>query len=334
MLGFARRMSIATSLCLANAGLAAAEPATASCPDIQAAGKGPALRFVKRIDLWAPAGPAPSELSGLAIQMAPDAPGGFWFWTLADGDSALYRVSRSGQMERKIDLGPEFAKNLEGISIAGQRLYAVRENPPAVVSVDIDDIAGAAKRVVSLGDMDHFKSAADPNDASAATLKRYVSKSDPNDMLEGIAIDAGHGRVFLLKEKHPALLIEASADLEKLRGITLLHCGKAKNCGGEAVLAGAAADADVSDIAYDKRRDKLWLLSDKLQSVFLYDPKTRGFSVAPLRTVDGQCVNKPEGVALLSGSDDKDTLFVINDNKDLGKTYIFEYAIEDDAGRR
>jgi uncharacterized protein YjiK len=148
-------------------------------------------------------------------------------------------------------------------------------------------------------------------------------------MLEGVAIDVRQSRIFLLKEKHPALLIEASADLRSIRGLTVLDCGKAKKCSDNAVFADVADDVDFSDIAYDSRREKLWLLSDKLRAVFLYDPKTRGFGAVPLRTTDGQCVNKPEGVALLAADDGKESLFVVNDNKDLAKSAIFEYAIEE-----
>jgi uncharacterized protein YjiK len=333
---------ISIAALMAWLGLASAAPqaaedgATAPCARMDADGSGqPALRFVGQTALSYAADRSLAELSGLVIQSDPSAPGGLWFWTVADEESALFRISRSGVMERRVELGADFAENLEGVAFAGGRLLAVREDPAAVVSVEADDLSGAGKRIAQLADMEGFGSTSDPEDASGTTLEAYVEASDDGDMLEGIAVDSKNDRIFLLKEKHPSLLIEVTGDLGKIRSMTVLFCGKAKECSESAVFEDVADDIDFSDIAYDSRREKLWLLSDKLSAVFLYDPKSRAFTAYPLKTPDGMCINKPEGVAILDSPDGKGTsLFVINDNKTLKNSLIFEYALDDAPGAR
>ncbi|MCB1738244.1 MAG: SdiA-regulated domain-containing protein [Gammaproteobacteria bacterium] len=81
-----------------------------------------------------------------------------------------------------------------------------------------------------------------------------------NSGLEGITYSPVHNSFFVLKEKHPGLLIRVSADLNRVEQVWAMDLGQ---------------NADYSGIAFDpsrcKRSDdcKIWVISDEAEKVYL-----------------------------------------------------------------
>ncbi len=188
-----------------------------------------------------------TEPSGLAL--AEYSPG---YWTVSDNAKRIYRLDAAGRVTREVKT-PK--KDLEGIATTptGQ-LMAAREDPPQILVIDPE--TEDTKRV-KLKDMTGWTKA----------LAKAFAASD-NKGLEGITV-CDDGRVLVLKEGKPGLLIELSADLTAIEKVTELTEGHGfEDCDPD-------TNADFSGLSWDPDSGAVWIVSDQLHRAFLFDPAKR-----------------------------------------------------------
>ena len=182
-----------------------------------------------------------------------------------------------------------------------------------------DDFDGPALRRLAKGTKDAAQIALSNMDGYAA-IERAFETSDPNDGLEGIAVDAERGRVFVLKEKRPRLLLELSADLgEILRATELTPAlGFVDDDQSDRHL-------DVSGLAVDGPTGCLWIVSDRGRRLFLFDPAGTGpaqsFALGWLDGKKARDIPHAEGIA---HAPQADRLYIVNDDGKASRLFTFE----------
>jgi uncharacterized protein YjiK len=246
-----------------------------------------------------------SEPSGLALSAD-----GRGFWTVSDDAPRILFIGRDGTVDpaRSVDIG---ADDLEGVTEdpARGRLLVVSESSAEIVSVDLADGAVARHPLAEM--------------AGWEAAPRALRESDPRDGLEGIAVEAATGNVFVVKERAPRLLLELTPDLARIRGALPLDAAR-----GFADEETGDDRLDVSGLVVDAGRGGLWIVSDTGGRAFLLDLDTLQARSWPL--LDGESrkaerIRNAEGVAL---SADGRTLSVVTD--DGKRSRLYRYAIEID----
>ena len=261
----------------------------------------PAVRFIDSVPI-ADKKRGFTEPSGLSLS---DEPGSLL--SVSDDTAALFSLTFDGKHLRGLD--PEIEhRDLEGIALdpAGKRILTVSEKAAALQVIDFDT---QTSREIALADMRGYE-----------LVRPAFEKSDPNDRLEGIAIDTARDRIFLLKEKRPRLLLEVSSDLSEIRRVTELTpaLGFVDDDQPDRHL-------DVSGATVDVATGCLWIVSDRGERLFLFDPRsdTAARSYA-LGWLDG---NKARGILHAEGiahDPATDRLFVINDDGKSSRLFTFE----------
>lgn len=251
----------------------------------------------KAAGLWEP--------SGLAL-----AADGRGFWTVSDDAPRILFIGLDGRVDRARSIAVD-AEDLEGVTEdpARGRLLAVSESGAEIIAVAVAN--GAVTR--------HPLAAMVGWEAAPAALR----ESDPRDGLEGVAVEAATGNVFVIKERAPRLLLELTPDLAHIRGALPLDAarGFADDEVGDDRL-------DVSGLAIDAGRGGLWIVSDTGARAFLLDLGTLQARSWPLLDGGGRKakrIRNAEGVAL---SPDGAVLSVVTDDGERSRLY--RYAIEID----
>ena len=228
-------------------------------------------------------------------------------WSVSDSAKRIVRLGLDGRIlsDGAIELP---VQGLEGLAFdaGGSRLLMVREDGNEVLAADIASGEVTLRR--KLADMHGYR------DVGA-----YFETSRKNKGLEGITIDPATGRVFVLKEGDPMLLIELSRDLDRIVGHKVLNAAKGFN---ESLARGAKLD--VSGVAFDQERGLLWVVSDRGRRIFLVDPDTARAGNAPLKaTVDGKevDVHHGEGIAYCP---ENGRLYVVNDDGKSSRLFVYE----------
>lgn len=246
-----------------------------------------------------------SEVSGLSLAA------GDGFWSVSDDTARVFRLGQKGEVNKKTSLPGD--TDLEGVveDVAGQRVLAVREKTSEILSVSHD---GTISRFALL------------SMAGAQALVPYFTSGE-NNGLEGITLNPETGIVFVLKERHPRLLIEIAPDLNRVLGVLHLtpEIGFVSTAAGEDHL-------DVSGLTWDGRRNGFWISSDTGEAVFFLDMSTmmaRGWTLMDVRKKNLEPVHNAEGVAL---SADGDTLYVVSDDGKKSRllTYRIDWYAEND----
>ncbi|MDJ0825875.1 MAG: SdiA-regulated domain-containing protein [Rhodobacter sp.] len=237
-----------------------------------------------------------TEPSGLAL--AQDSPG---YWTVSDNAKRIFRLDAAGQVLRSIK-APK--KNLEGIAATPDgRLMSVREDPPQILV--IDPVTEAIQRV-KLKDMAGWTHA----------LAQAFAAAD-NNGLEGITV-CPDGRVLVVKEGKPGLLIEISGDLAAIEDVTELTA--------EQGFEGCDPDtkADFSGLSWNQDKEAVWIVSDKLQRAFLFglgDHKVQAsLKLGYQKGGKTKVIEKAEGIAYEPGEPPR--LHIVSDKK--AELYVFE----------
>lgn len=138
-------------------------------------------------------------------------------------------------------------------------------------------------------------------DTTGRELRRVtvaVEREKSNKGLEGITINPASRHVFVLNEKSPKLLLELDG------GLVLI---------GQYKLAFAK---DYSGIAFDAKRQGLWIVSDKSRSLTFCD-----LTGQPLHSFILE-IDKAEGIAL---DYEKGLLYIVSDSEEM----LYEFIIGD-----
>lgn len=196
---------------------------------------------------------------------------------------------------------------------ASGRAVMVQEGTNSVIRLERDTFEEV--EIVALAQMTGFEN-----------IQEYFSATGSNKGLEGIAWNASSGTFFVLKEGKPPMLIELREDLR-----VILHHWILDQEYGFSVPEFPQEKLDVSGIGYDSRRDVFWLVSDKGQSLFIYDYHRQvitqrfplGFRAGDEKGIGTyQRIEKAEGVAI---SPDGETLSIVSDKE----ARLYMYAIHE-----
>ena len=181
----------------------------------------------------------------------------------ADG-TALYTVSDDTKAVFKLDLkgrlsisGSFFVgvDDLEGIALSadGNQLLMVQEETNSIVTVDLESRRERSRR--PLAAMQNYES-----------IRQYFPELPDNKGLEGITVNTRNNHVFVVKEGKPGVLIEVSADQDKILNSRLLSTEN-----GFKHPKVESEKLDFSGLSYDSSRDTIWITSDKGECLFHYD---------------------------------------------------------------
>lgn len=243
------------------------------------------------------------EPSGLSL-----APGGE-FLTVDDERKRFFVIDRyKVKRTMKIDVAGE---GFEGVAYDGSNtVYVVEESRRRVMALDAAD-----GRLIASRELLEMKGV-DP-------IRPLLSEGDENKGLEGVAVHPETGVLYVINEGLPRLLIMISPDLA-----TVLDHRELSAEAGFAVDDVDDDKLDVSGLAFDSRDGRLWIVSDKGESVFRYDVETHKAVGRPLfRGKDGERerVKKAEGVAFDA---ERSALYVITDRGDGAKPRLIEYSVD------
>ncbi|SLN70543.1 SdiA-regulated [Falsiruegeria litorea R37] len=251
-----------------------------------------------------------SEPSGLSLAEEADQ-----FLSVSDDTSALFMLNLDGRLETPPDAIVE-VKELEGVVFdpVGNRILAVSESAAGILVIGP---RSGEPELVLLDDMLGYK-----------LIRKILKTSDSNDGLEGIAIDSERDRVYLLKEKRPRLLLELSMDLTEILRVRELTpaLGFVDDDQSDRHL-------DVSGLTLDAPTGCLWIVSDRAERLFLFDPSgsspTRSYALGWLDGDKPREVPHAEGVAHDARSE---RLYIVNDNGKASRLFTYE-ILRDGAGQ-
>ncbi len=273
------------------------------------------LTYLGRVDLR-DHGQGPKEPSG--VTRGPSVNGRFQLWIVSDDSKMLYTFVEDNHQEKN----PTFSlahqhslpiKGLEGITMnsSGQALV-VKEETNTLVRVSQDTFEEVER--VRLAHMAGFEE-----------LAQHFVDSEKNKGLEGITWNSKSETFFVVKEGRPSMLLEIRNDLQGILNHWILVAEQ------EFTISGLPQERlDLSGLCYDSHRDKLWLVSDKGQHLFLYNYHTHmveqriplGYRKNKKGIGAYREIVKAEGVTI---SEDGATLYVVSDKE----ARLYVYAIRE-----
>lgn len=205
------------------------------------------------------------EPSGLSLHA-----NGKSLWTVSDPpDNKIYRISLEGEL-------------LQTLSYQGSDLEGVSQSP---LDFSLWVAEERSREIVHL-------------DSTGKELNRYfipVEQRRDNCGLEGIAVHPVSGRIFLLNEKDPAVLLELSANYSIAQSTEINFV------------------ADCSGLAFESSGSFLWIVSDESKTIVKCDStglKLKSFKID---------VDKAEGIAV-SVADS--IIYIVSDSAQ--KLYLFK----------
>jgi uncharacterized protein YjiK len=189
-----------------------------------------------------------AEPSGLAVSTEGDA-----LWTVSDDRKSVFKISLEGDPlnRQSFKIGEE---DLEGIALdpTTDSLVVVKEETNEILEVSLASKAVVARHALSTM-------------AGFGDIERHFPDGDDKG-LEGITFDQSRGTFFVLKEAHPALVIEISKDLGSILDAHVLDASK-----GFVDDDVDIGKIDVSGLEYDQTRSSFWIVSDQARRLYLYD---------------------------------------------------------------
>jgi uncharacterized protein YjiK len=167
-------------------------------------------------------------------------------WTVSDRTNRIYQLDLEGAVLKTLDFTGD---DLEGIAYDAKHdaLWVAEEQKRQILKISTD---GTLLQTIDI-------------DIQGAE----------NNGLEGVAIDT-LGRIWLVNEKKPQLLLRLSADFST------------------DVVYYPETTKDYSDICTDRTPGRIWVLSDESRMLFLWQ---EGKGVVETYALD---VSKPEGLAI------------------------------------
>lgn len=240
------------------------------------------------------------EPSGLALSHDRKA-----LWTVSDNQKRIFCIGLDGTLDQ--DASFKISKEgLEGIATGSSEnvLLAVREDGNELLEIGISEEEITARRALS--ELDGYDA-----------IAHHFQGSDANKGLEGVALNASSGTVFVLKEGDPGLIIELDPSMKRI--LNHKHLGAAS---GFADDDKNSSKIDYSGIQHDEG-SRFWIVSDKAKRLFHYDWFANVViqSAALGYSKDGEYreIDKAEGVAVNS---ETNRLYVVSD-KDA-HLYVFD----------
>jgi uncharacterized protein YjiK len=263
----------------------------------------PTLRFEASFDLHH-RNDGLTEPSALSFD-----PGTGTLWTVSDDTDAVFRIDQQGRILSILKV-PTGLRDPEAVAHdpAQNRILVLSEKDAAIIAIDLDDPhKQTAYPILEMAG----------RNALRALLDDYDAPLSP----EGMAIDTETGRVLVVNESLPRVLLQISADLDRIETIDLLSADA-----GYAVPGLDDDRLDAAGLAVDPGRDALWIVSDTGKSLFFYDRTRKQARRFTLLWRDGgktRPVSNAEGIAL-----DRDgrKLFVASD--DGHDSRLFVYRVE------
>ena len=242
-----------------------------------------------------------SEPSGLALSNGKKA-----LWTISDDTKKIFKLSRDGDL-KKDDSFEIPDKGLEGIAVVptGAYLLTIKEETNEIIQIQVDrQEVVDRKRLANMAGYDAVAS--------------YFTGGGANKGLEGITWNHKTGTIFVMKEGCPGLLIEVSSDLKTIRSHHVLN----EENGFRDIEVGAD-ELDFSDLCYDLRRDRFWIISDKAKRLFLYDwngnKVIQSSKLGYGKNGKYREIKKAEGVVI---DPDANRLYVVSDEE--VRLYVFD----------
>ncbi|HSF95278.1 MAG TPA: SdiA-regulated domain-containing protein [Thermohalobaculum sp.] len=259
----------------------------------------PTLRFVEAIRI-ADRRAGMDEPSGVAVSQ--DAR---HLWTVSDDARAVYLLGLDGDIRRRESF-PITERGLEGIAVhPSGDLLAVKEETSEILVIGSDE-----RRIVDRVALDRM--------LGYHLVAPEFAGGSRNRGLEGITIDPATGRVYVIKQSRPRLLIEISPDLRAITAVRELTAGAGFTDNNR-----RDRKIDVSGIAYDRWRDRFWIVSDTAQRVYLYDWARHQAVSAPLVWNDRgwrRTIEHAEGIAVDPAGD---RLYIVTDDKGSSRLFVF-----------
>lgn len=249
-----------------------------------------------------------TEPSGLSLSFDRNS-----LWTISDDTKKIFKLNLDGSLIKNCSFKIS-DKELEGIALdpTGNFLLTVKESSNEIIKIKIDtqDIIDRER----LSEMSGYNN-----------IAHFFSNSVANKGLEGITYHLGKQSIFVIKEGHPGLLIEVSADLKSI----LSHC-VLNHDNGFIDDKLDSNDIDFSDISYDPNLDCFWIISDKARCLFLYDAKNNTViqktDLSYTKNGKYKEIKKAEGVAI---DPNLNRLYVASDEE--ARLYIFDIRFNTNA---
>ncbi len=273
------------------------------------------LTYLGRVDLR-DHGQGPKEPSG--VTRGPSVNGRSQLWIVSDDSKIIFTFVEDNHQKKNLTFSLAHqhslpVKGLEGISMnsSGQALV-VKEETNTLVRVRQDTFEEVER--VRLTQMAGFEK-----------LAQHFVDSGKNKGLEGITWNSKSKTFFVVKEGLPPVLIEIQNDLQGILNHWILEAEQ-----GFTVSGLSQERLDLSGLCYDSHRDKLWLVSDKGQHLFLYNYHTHlveqriplGYRKSKKGIGAYREIVKAEGVTI---SEDGGTLYVVSDKE----ARLYVYAIRE-----
>ena len=241
-----------------------------------------------------------TEPSGLVL-----VPNGEQLVAVSDNTHQLYWLTPKGAVLGTLPYPGEL-DDLEGIALRPDGMFLVVEE--ARRRIVVLDSGGA--RTLSTHPLSEM--------AGYRDLAPRLARNPNNKGLEGITVDPQTGRVLVVFERTPRLLVEISADLSRIVQTWELPA----NAGFVSDNA-AEAELDISGLAWDSRSGKVWMVSDEGRSLYLYNleaQQAEHWPLAYIRQDDRKTVKHAEGVAL---DPQAGRLFIVTDAGRKSRLYVF-----------
>ena len=216
------------------------------------------LTYLRRQNLRKLTDGALREPSGLAMD-----PSGRALWVVGDASTKAFRLELDAHGDTPLRLGErpvvELGRtDLEGVALRDElTLVAIQEHDPATgASVLVEHhLATGATRANPIAEMEGF-----------AEVAGVFGGKRRNWGLEGITWDGDDQRWLVMKEGKPGMLLAVSADFGRLSVV----CRFDKRAMGFV----DAGSVDYSGMDY-AGGGRLWIVSDKARSAFLFELATQ-----------------------------------------------------------
>ena len=245
-----------------------------------------------------------NEPSGLAL-----AGDGHSLWSVSDSDTLLHNLALDGSVTRSLALPHTDSADLEGVAVGRDgTLFLVQEKDRAMLQFDPNEPKFIMRR--SLNQMKGYSS-----------LLPLLAHNPSNNGLEGITVLPDTGQLFVVIEGKPRLLLSISPTLNEIEAIVPLT----QEMGFTSIHA-SNSDLDVSGLAWSTKSQTLWILSDKGQRIFVFDPDLATVTAIDLEYQSGEKtknIRNAEGIAL---DEENGRLFVLTD--DGRKSHLFVFRRE------